>query len=99
MNRLKCAARCGLHAMLLLSFLAAGIMSLDGCAGIGFSAGEVELLESSAADARFMARTWAERADAERLEFARANAERWTLFNDLVHGRRPAERTAEGGAP
>lgn len=81
-----------------LAALAVGVVLLLGpcwgCAGWGFSGGEVELLESAAADARFMARTWAERSEAERAEFVREDAHRWTIFNDLVHGRRPAQEVA-----
>jgi len=72
-----------------------------GCAGLGMTSHELELLESSAADARFMDRSWADRSEAERREFAHANAANWGYFNDLAHGRQPASdastvTTAEG---
>jgi len=68
----------------------AGGLACGGCAGLWMSSGEVELLEASTADARFMDRTWAERSETERREFVRENAVRWGYFNDLSHGRQPA---------
>jgi len=79
-----------IRRVLLPAIALLGACLLAGCAGVGLSGREVELLEASTADARFMSRTWSYRSAAERRGFARENARRWTYFNDLVHGRRPA---------
>jgi hypothetical protein len=84
----------GLGLMLLLAALTCG-----GCARWAFSSAELELLEASAADARFMDRTWAERSDAERRQFVYENAEQWTYFSDLAHGRQPASISSAATAP
>jgi len=91
----------GAARLLVLAALAAGLLGpCAGCAGLGFRAGELELLESSAADARFMDRTWTVRSEAERREFVGENALRWQYFNDLVHGRRPVEAADDpAGSP
>ena len=74
--------------------LAAAVLTLalacTGCARLGMSAGEVELLEAATAEARFVDRAWAGLSPEERREFVRANALRWGYFNDLAHGRQPA---------
>jgi hypothetical protein len=69
-----------------------------GCAGVGLSDGELDLLDASTADARFMDRTWPARSEAERLEFVHENALRWQYFGDLAHGRRPSPPVGEKGA-
>lgn len=84
-----------LHLLMLFAVVAAAMVSCSGCAGLAFSGDEMELLEASAADARFMDRTWDQRSDAERREFARENALRWTCFNHLVHGRKPERPVTE----
>ena len=95
-------ATMGAMRLLILATVVAGLLGpCTGCAGLGFRAGEMELLESSAADARFMDRTWAERSETERREFVGENALRWRYFNDLVHGRQPvctAESTGGGAS-
>lgn len=69
-----------------------------GCAGVGLSSGELGLLDSATADARFMARSWSVRSEAERAEFVHENALRWQYFGDLARGRRPAPLAGEKGA-
>ena len=69
-----------------------------GCAGVGLSGGELDLLDAATADARFMDRTWSARSEAERAEFVHENALRWQYFGDLAHGRRPSPPVGEKGA-
>ncbi|NIA20943.1 MAG: hypothetical protein GWP05_02995 [Anaerolineaceae bacterium] len=90
--------------------LAAAALALacTGCAGLGMTSREVELLEAATADARFVDRAWAGLEPEERRDFVRANALRWGYFNDLAHGHQPAlgpngrpamrPTRAEGGA-
>lgn len=88
------AARC-CAALLAALVLAAG---LGGCIGLGMSGEEVELLEASTADARFVERMWTELSPGERRDFARQNALRWGYFNDLAHGRPAAVPPSSAGA-
>lgn len=71
-------------AVVLVAVLVCG-----GCAGAGLTGAEVELIDGSAADARFVARHWGSLSADEQGEFVRENALRWGYFSDLVHGRRP----------
>jgi len=64
--------------------------ALAGCAGLGLSAEEAQLLDAASADAAFVDARWEALAEAERREFVRENALRWRWFGDLAHGRRPA---------
>jgi hypothetical protein len=79
---------------LTLAALIVALAACGGCVGLGLSNEELELLDASTADARFMDRTWSDRSEAERREFAGQNAQRWQYFDDLAHGRSPG--TAEG---
>ncbi len=72
-------------------------LACTGCAGLGMTSREVELLEAATADARFVDRAWAGLEPEERRDFVRANALRWGYFNDLAHGRQPVR--AIGPAP
>jgi hypothetical protein len=63
-----------------------------GCAGLGMTGEQVELLDAAAADARFVDRSWAALTESERREFVGENAWRWEYFSAMAHGRRPAER-------
>ncbi|MBN2583392.1 MAG: hypothetical protein JXL80_10005 [Planctomycetes bacterium] len=77
-----------------LAVLLAMVPAVSGCAGLCLSDDEMQLLEASTADARFVGRVWAGLSADEQKEFVDQNALRWEYFNDLAHGRCP---TASSG--
>lgn len=72
------------------------LLACTGCAGLGLSSGEQDLLDRSTAEARFMDRSWAARSPAEQADFVHQNALRWQYFADLAHGRQPAASEEDG---
>jgi len=76
-----------------LAALAAAValaVACGGCAGLGMTGEQVELLDAATADARFVDRSWAALTESERREFVGENALRWEHFSAMAHGRRPA---------
>lgn len=69
-------------------------VACGGCVGTGLTGGEVELIDASAADARFVDRNWSQFDEAERRAFIGENALRWSYFSNLVHGTPPAPPAA-----
>lgn len=79
----------GVFAALALAAIVAALASLGGCVGTGLTGTEVELIDASAADARFVDRNWSQLDEAERRTFIGENALRWSYFSNLVHGTPP----------